>query len=129
MELSINPQRLPLTKLALYLLSLDLKQRREQRLELAGWLAKSAAMILKRTPLQLGKVAAVLDCSYSSSSGSREKRRRPLGIALAAIPVNENVITGILRHCKACCVTTPAFFIAFEGDDHTKLGGSKEILV
>jgi hypothetical protein len=82
MELSIDPQRLPLTKLALYLLSMELKQRQEQRIELADWLAKSAAMILKNTPLQLGKVAAVLDRSYSSS-GSREKRRRPLGIALA----------------------------------------------
>lgn len=82
MDLSIDPQRLPLTKLALYLLSLDLKQRQEQRIELAEWLAKSAATILKNTPLQLGKVAAVLDRSYSSS-GSREKRRRPLGIALA----------------------------------------------
>jgi hypothetical protein len=80
MELSIDSQHLPLTKLALYLLSLDLKQRQEQ--QLADWLAKSVATILKRTPLQLGKVAAVLDRSYSSS-GSREKRRRPLGIALA----------------------------------------------
>jgi hypothetical protein len=82
MELSIDPQRLPLTKLALYLLSLDLQQRQEQRLELADWLTKSVATILKNTPLQLGKVAAVLDRSCSSS-GSREKRRRPLGIALA----------------------------------------------
>jgi hypothetical protein len=82
MELLIDPQRLPLTKLALYLLSIDLKQRQEQRLELADWLAKSVETILKNTPLQLGKVAAVLDRSYSSS-GSREKRRRPLGIALA----------------------------------------------
>jgi hypothetical protein len=82
MNLSIDPQRLSLTKLALYLLSLDLKQRQEQRLELANWLTKSAATILKNTPLQLGRVAAVLDRSYSSS-GSREKRRRPLGIALA----------------------------------------------
>jgi hypothetical protein len=82
MELLIDPQRLPLTKLALYLLSIDLKQRQERRLELADWLAKSIETILKNTPLQLGKVAAVLDRSYSSS-GSREKRRRPLGIALA----------------------------------------------
>lgn len=32
--------------------------------------------------MKLGKVAAVLDCSYSSY-GSSEKRRRPLGVALA----------------------------------------------
>ncbi len=82
MELSINPQRLSLTKLALYLLSLELQQRQEQRLKLSDWLAKSTATALKHTPLQLGKVAAVLDRSYSSS-GSREKRRRPLGIAIA----------------------------------------------
>jgi hypothetical protein len=82
LDLSIEPQCLSLTKLALYLLSLKLQQRQEQRLELADWLAKSTVTTLKRTPLQLGKVAAVLDRSYSSS-GSREKRRRPLGIALA----------------------------------------------
>ncbi len=91
-ELTIDPQRLPLTKLALYLLSLDLKQRQEQLLEIAHWLATSAATILKNTPLQLGKVAAVLDRSYSSS-GSREKRRRPLGIALAVDCLLQQVAT------------------------------------
>jgi hypothetical protein len=81
-ELSIDPQRLSLTKLALYLLSLDLKQRQNRHAELSAWLENSAINALRQTPLQLGKVAAVLDRSYSSF-GSREKRRRPLGIALA----------------------------------------------
>lgn len=45
-------------------------------------LEKSAAFTLRKSPLKLGRVAAVLDCSYSSS-GSAEKHRRPLGVALA----------------------------------------------
>ena len=38
---------------------------------------------LLKAPLRLGRVAAVLDGSYSSS-GSSEKRSRPLAVALAA---------------------------------------------
>ena len=44
---------------------------------------RAAALTLGRAPISLGRVAAVLDNSYSSS-GSHEKRRRPLGVALAA---------------------------------------------
>jgi hypothetical protein len=80
--LSIEPHRLSLTKLALYLLSLPISQREARHVELTDWIDLSAKATLRQTPLQLGKVAAVLDRSYSSS-GSREKRRRPLGIALS----------------------------------------------
>ncbi len=74
--------RMPLTKLALYILSLSSEQKNEKRTQLETALKKSAAATLRKSPMQLGRVAAILDCSYSSS-GSTEKRRRPLGIALA----------------------------------------------
>ncbi|MEK8018649.1 MAG: hypothetical protein VSS75_017390 [Candidatus Parabeggiatoa sp.] len=45
-------------------------------------MSDSAARALRRAPITLGKVAAVLDASYSMS-GSIEKKRRPLGVALA----------------------------------------------
>ncbi|MBW4618507.1 MAG: hypothetical protein KME17_03850 [Cyanosarcina radialis HA8281-LM2] len=81
-ELKVDFHRLPLTRLALYVLSLSLEQRQREgeRLHLA--LEGSARLALQKAPLQVGRVAAVLDCSYSSS-GSTEKRRRPLGVALA----------------------------------------------
>jgi hypothetical protein len=76
-EIKVDWHRLPLTKLALYVLSLE-----ERGEELEAALMRSARITLNKAPLQLKRVAAVLDCSYSSS-GSSEKRRRPLGIALA----------------------------------------------
>lgn len=82
-DLEVDWTRLPLTRLALYILSLPLAVRRERQDELTQSLQQAAQMVLRRAPLRLGKVAAILDCSYSSF-GSSEKRRRPLGIALAA---------------------------------------------
>ncbi|MDY7230591.1 hypothetical protein [Hyalangium rubrum] len=82
-ELSVDLSRVPLTKLALYALSLAPAARLERREELHAALSQATARTLGRAPLALGRVAAVLDNSYSSS-GSNEKRRRPLGVALAA---------------------------------------------
>ncbi|QLE59389.1 hypothetical protein [Nostoc sp. TCL26-01] len=82
-DINVDFGRLPLTKLALYILSLPGETRRQQKDILHQALERSAQLALKKAPLKLGKVAAVLDCSYSSS-GSHEKRRRSLGIALAA---------------------------------------------
>jgi hypothetical protein len=79
-KLQVEFHRLPLTKLALYALSLSPTQRQEQGLHRA--LQQAAQSALRKAPLSLQKVAAVLDCSYSSS-GSSEKRRRSLGVALA----------------------------------------------
>jgi hypothetical protein len=81
-SLTIDPQRLSLTKLTLYILSLDIEVRRDRQVELTSWLDRSASHALQQIPFKLGRVAAILDRSYSSS-GSREKRRRPLGIAVA----------------------------------------------
>lgn len=81
--LTLDWERLPLTRLALYVLSLTDDERGARRDVLNAALAGAARQALRQAPLQLGRVAAVLDGSYSSS-GSSEKRRRPLAVALAA---------------------------------------------
>ncbi|WP_299491199.1 hypothetical protein [Acaryochloris sp. IP29b_bin.137] len=81
-KLTVDLKRTPITKLALYCLSLSIQDRQERHAELTKALEHSAQAALHRAPLRLEKVATVLDCSYSSS-GSNEKRRRPLGVALA----------------------------------------------
>ncbi|MDX1930164.1 MAG: hypothetical protein SFV81_26790 [Pirellulaceae bacterium] len=75
----------PLTRLALYVLSLSQTDRRERQVELDQALKQAAARAVKRNSARqnLGKVAAVLDRSYSAT-GSRQKRNRPLAVALAA---------------------------------------------
>ncbi|HBE19583.1 MAG TPA: hypothetical protein DEG17_11085 [Cyanobacteria bacterium UBA11149] len=80
--IAIEPHRLSLTKLALYILSLSPDIRQQRRDELHHGMENSARAALKHSHLELGRVAIVCDRSYSSY-GSSEKRRRPLGIALA----------------------------------------------
>lgn len=82
-SLDLDLGRVPLTRLALYLLSLPLEARAIRREELQAALTAAARRTVRRAPFRLGKVAAVLDRSYSTS-GSVEKRRRPLAVALAA---------------------------------------------
>lgn len=81
-QIEVRPERLGLTELAVYLLSLkDETQWQAQ----STWLSTAARRVLGRSgDLELGdgRVAALLDNSYSSS-GSREKRVRPLALALA----------------------------------------------
>ncbi|WP_405618784.1 hypothetical protein [Streptomyces sp. NBC_01508] len=72
---------MPLTRLALYTLSLTIDERVGRRAELTGALRTAARRAAGRYAGTWGRVAAVLDDSYSSS-GSGEKRRRPLGVAL-----------------------------------------------
>lgn len=81
-DIDVNLERLPLTKLALYILSLPLESRVQAWEKFNAAMEKAAHQVLRNAPLKLGRVAAVLDCSYSSS-GSSEKRRRPLGVVLA----------------------------------------------
>ena len=81
-NIDLDLSRLALTKLALYILSLPVETRKQKQDILNQALEKSAQKILQKSPMKLGRVAAVLDCSYSSY-GSSEKRRRPLGVALA----------------------------------------------
>ncbi|MFI6640167.1 hypothetical protein [Streptomyces sp. NPDC050504] len=73
---------MPLTRLALYALSLPVEERVRRRAELEGALRASALRAAGPHAGTWGRVAAVLDDSYSAS-GSAEKRRRPLAVALA----------------------------------------------
>jgi hypothetical protein len=80
-SLEVDLGRMPLTKLALYILSLPIPARQSRYTELHQALQKAARQVLYKAPLRLGRVAAILDCSYSTF-GSTEKRRRSLGVAL-----------------------------------------------
>ncbi|SDL51879.1 hypothetical protein SAMN05216298_4195 [Glycomyces sambucus] len=75
--------RMPLTRLAAYVLAIPTEEREERREELTGALRAAALRAAGDRARTWGKVAAVLDDSYSSS-GSNEKRRRPLVVALGA---------------------------------------------
>lgn len=72
---------MPLTRLALYALSLGTEERVRRRAELTGALRTAARRAAGPYAGTWGRVAAVLDDSYSAS-GSGEKRRRPLAVAL-----------------------------------------------
>lgn len=71
------------TRLAIYILSLDPKQRVKRMEELESAMQQSVERTIKRSPMALGRVATVLDRSRSSA-GSRQKRNRPLAVALAS---------------------------------------------
>ncbi|XTZ14637.1 hypothetical protein ACQSSU_24630 [Micromonospora echinospora] len=72
----------PLTRLAVYVLSLSRPERQRRREELTGALRAAARRAARRQAGSWGRVVAVLDDSYSAS-GSGVKRRRPLAVALA----------------------------------------------
>ncbi|MEU4446148.1 hypothetical protein AB0K14_34310 [Actinosynnema sp. NPDC050801] len=72
----------PLTRLASYVLALPVPERVERRAELTGALRAAAVRAAGRAAGGWGRVAAVLDDSFSAS-GSAQKRRRPLAVALA----------------------------------------------
>ena len=81
-EMDVDLSRMPLTKLALYVLSLPIDERRKRADEFHAALLSSARKTIQRRPLPLGKAALVLDLSRSCW-GSRERRRRPLAVAIA----------------------------------------------
>ncbi|MFG3189055.1 hypothetical protein [Streptomyces omiyaensis] len=72
---------MPLTRLALHVLALPFAERAERRGELTGALRAAALRAAGPYAGSWGRVAAVLDDSFSSS-GSAVKRRRPLAVAL-----------------------------------------------
>ncbi|WP_329345912.1 hypothetical protein [Streptomyces microflavus] len=78
----IDLTAMPLTRLALYVLSLPFEQRAARRSELTGALRTAARRAAGGHAGSWGRVHAVLDDSFSSS-GSGQKRRRPLAVALA----------------------------------------------
>ncbi|WP_199736233.1 hypothetical protein [Micromonospora sp. HM5-17] len=75
--------RTPLTRLALYVLSLPRPERARRRAELTEALRTATRRAVGRQAGTWGSVVAVLDDSYSAA-GSSVKRRRPLAVALAA---------------------------------------------
>lgn len=81
-EVAADLASAPLTRLALYVLSLPRPERERRRDELTGALRAAARRAARRRAGSWGRVVAVLDDSYSSS-GSAVKRRRPLAVALA----------------------------------------------
>ncbi len=81
-SIAVDLASAPLTKLAIYVLSLPIEERIARAEELDQALLSAAQRALQRFPFQLSKVALVLDRSRSSW-GSREKRRRPLAVAVA----------------------------------------------
>lgn len=74
---------MPLTRLASYVLSLPLDARAARRAELTAALRTAARRAAGAARGSWGRVAAVLDDSYSAI-GSGQKRRRPLAVALAS---------------------------------------------
>ncbi|MEU3400859.1 hypothetical protein [Streptomyces filamentosus] len=72
---------MPLTRLALYVLGLPFAERAARRAELTEALRAAARRAAGPYAGSWGRVAAVLDDSFSSS-GSAVKRRRPLAVAL-----------------------------------------------
>jgi len=74
--------RMPLTRLATYVLSLPVAERSARREELTGALRTAALRVAGPHRGSWGRVTAVLDDSFSSY-GSGVKRRRPLAVALA----------------------------------------------
>ncbi len=73
--------RMDLTRLAIYTLSLNMKERINREEEIKNAFQTAASKAANLQPLALPKTAAVLDRSYSTS-GSYEKRRRPLALSL-----------------------------------------------
>lgn len=81
-SVALDTSRLSPTRVASWALNLPIAARVERREELHAALTTAAERAVRRTGAQYGKVACVLDRSYSSS-GSSEKRRRPLAVALS----------------------------------------------
>jgi hypothetical protein len=80
-RLTADIDGMSLTRLASYVLSLPLDARVQRRAELTEALRNAAARAVGKQ--RWGRVVAVLDDSYSTI-GSRQKRRRPLAVALAS---------------------------------------------
>jgi hypothetical protein len=105
-----------LTRLAIYFLSLD-RSEREQRFEALDQAMRNAARrIASRSNVRIGRVALVADNSYSSS-GSAEKRQRPLALALATHYLLREVATQPSTHW----VTPFSSLVELRASGHTDL--------
>lgn len=81
-EVRADLDAMTLTRLCSYVVTRRLEERRARAVELHGALRRAALRVVEQQRWRLGSVAAVLDRSYSAS-GSEEKYRRPLALALA----------------------------------------------
>lgn len=81
-EVRADLDAMTLTRLCSYVVTRPLEERGARGPELHEALVRAARRTVARQRWRLGTVAAVLDRSYSSS-GSQQKHRRPLALALA----------------------------------------------
>ncbi|WP_117210540.1 hypothetical protein [Allorhizocola rhizosphaerae] len=98
--LTLDLATAPLTRLAIYALSLPRPERAQRRDELTTALRAAAARAAGRQAGTWGQVVAVLDDSYSAA-GSGVKRHRPLAVALATHYLLETLAadyTGLWLH-------------------------------
>lgn len=77
----VDLMRVPLTRLCMYVLSLPTEARLAGRETLGAALSVAADRALARSPLQLGRVALVVDRSHSAG-GIERRPNRPLAVAL-----------------------------------------------
>lgn len=116
--LELDLSRMPPTRLAIYFLSLSLAERKKRYHELHQAMLQAVQRTLHRVLMpQLGKVAAVLDSSYSAS-GSNEKKRRPLAVALAA----DYLLSATAREYQAFWTLPPPHSLAVQAKGWSNLG-------
>lgn len=80
--IQIDLAKTSLTRLALYIISLTDSERQQRAAEFHAALSAAALRVAQQSTLKFEKTAAVMDRSRSTWS-SRERRRRPLAIAVA----------------------------------------------
>lgn len=80
--LNLDWEKIGLTQLVLYILSLPFDKRKENYDDFLNKILVSSKKLIAKNNFNLAKTALILDTSYSSS-GSSEKARRPLALALA----------------------------------------------
>lgn len=101
-EVEVDLDALPLTRLCSWVVTRPRQERRAQAERLHGALTRAAGRVVRAQGWRLGSVAAVLDTSYSTS-GSEQKRRRPLAVALAG----HYLLRAAASRYVACWTTPP----------------------
>jgi len=92
--IAFDPKTASLTRLVIYVLSLSISEKTERADEFHTMLCAAAQREVSGLTEKFGKVALLADCSRSSS-GSREKARRPLAVAIAAAYLLEAASTSL----------------------------------
>jgi hypothetical protein len=105
-----------LTRLAIFFLSLERSEREKQFAEFDAAMRGAAQRVARRTGVRIGHVALVADNSYSAS-GSAEKRRRPLALALAT----HYLLRDIATHASTHWVSSVPSLAELRATGHTDL--------